>query len=152
MLWQHPKVCAMVLKTLSKSLALESWGNLIVNVLPPCVITISSPWSAPNRARIVSDLCEALKIWFTSFLARIIGDTSSIDIGNCLESIRGPPKHFVRKWMLIGGGGGAEVSASGDWTISGADELTGGTATNACRNLNLNSFQMMNYYFYISTL
>lgn len=51
---------------------------------------------------------------------------SSMVFGNWLVSIRGPPIHDFLMWMTIGGGGGADVSASKDSVV--VDGLTGSGA------------------------
>lgn len=106
--------------TLSRSLVFRSCGNLIVYVVHPWLITISSPLRDPNLASTVSDLFDAASNSITSLLVTAVGEVSSKEAGNCVVSINGPPEHALYKYIVIGGGGGADVSASGDWT---SDEL-----------------------------
>jgi hypothetical protein len=113
-LWQQPRADASAANTLSKSADFVICGSLIVYVVPRCVITISSPRNAPSLARMVSDLCDADRIFPTRLLARAFGVASSIAEGSCNESTSGPPAQLFFTWTAIGGGGGAEVSASGD--------------------------------------
>lgn len=92
----------------------------MVYVVPPWLITISSPLREPNLASTASDLLDTASSSITSLLVTAVGEVSSTEAGNCDVSINGPPEHVLYKYIVIGGGGGAEVSASGDCT---SDEL-----------------------------
>lgn len=77
---------------------------------------ISSPRKLPNLASIVSDLVDADRMLCISFFATAIREESSIVCGNWDTSMYGPPRQFLWMYIVIGGGDGAEVSASGDCT------------------------------------
>lgn len=165
---QQPKACDSDWNNPSKSLALLILGNLIVYVLPSCVIAASSPPKDTNNlANNDSDLCEAYRSLVTSFLARSNSCESSTVAGRWSVSTKAPPKHCFLTLTVIVGGGGAEVSASGDWIASflgilggdgdgdgaveviccdGAVDETGGGAAKVADCLNRN---LERYRFYI---
>lgn len=64
-----------------------------------------------------------------------VGEISSTETGNNAVSMSGPPEHVLYKYTVIGGGGGADVSASDELTV---DVLSFSLLVERILNLNLN--------------